>query len=108
MVMEDSAGNKIAIHDQLQLYCPNGLVHHPLISPALSYLGGLCPLLVIESDREVLRDEGIYTAHRAADPASYPIKADVLDVYPRFKDLTPENMVPTPVHLQVYDGTCFS
>lgn len=96
--------NKVEIHSQLQLYCPNGLVRHPLVSAALSYLGGLCPLMVICSDKEVLRDEGIYTAHRAADPAKYTIKQEVLDVYPKFRELTPENMVPTPVHLQVYDG----
>ncbi|VDC05073.1 unnamed protein product [Peniophora sp. CBMAI 1063] len=99
----DPSKPKIEIHSQLQLYCPNALVRHPLVSAALSYLGGLCPLLVIVSDREVLRDEGIYTAHRAADPAKFPIKQEVVDVYPRFKDLAPENMVPTPVHLQVYD-----
>lgn len=103
-VVLEREGEKIEIHSQLQLYCPNGLVRHPLVSAALSYLGGLCPLLVITSDREVLRDEGIYSAHRAANPAKYPIKDEILAVYPRFRDLTPENMVPTPVHLQVYDG----
>ena len=90
VVMEDNAGNKIEIHSQLQLYCPNGLVRHPLVSAALSYLGGLCPLLVIASARAVLRDEGISTAHRAAGPSSYPVKEEVLDVYPRFRNLTPE------------------
>ena len=33
---------------------------HPLVSPALGYLGGLPPLFVVASDREVLRDEIIF------------------------------------------------
>ena len=51
---------RITIAEQLQLYAPNGLLKHPLVSPALSYLGGLPPLFFIASDREVLRDEVIY------------------------------------------------
>jgi acetyl esterase/lipase len=45
---------------QIQLYTTNGLLKHPLVSPVLAYLGGLPPLLVIASDREVLRDEILY------------------------------------------------
>lgn len=54
-------GELLTIEDQVQLYCPNNLVQHPLVSPALSYLGGLPPLFFVISDKEVLRDEGIYT-----------------------------------------------
>jgi acetyl esterase/lipase len=50
----------IVVESQIQLYCPNNLLAHPLISPALGYLGGLPPLLVIASDKEVLRDEIVY------------------------------------------------
>jgi hypothetical protein len=50
----------IEVAQQIQLYAPNGLLSHPLVSPALSYLGGLPPLLFIAGDREVLRDEIIY------------------------------------------------
>ena len=48
------------VDSQIQLYCPNNLLAHPLISPILGYLGGLPPLLVIASDKEVLRDEIVY------------------------------------------------
>lgn len=54
------SGEKLTIEDQVHLYTQNSLIIHPLVSPALSYLGGLPPLLWIESDGEVLRDEGIY------------------------------------------------
>lgn len=33
---------------------------HPLVSPALGYLGGLPPCLFIASDKELLRDEILY------------------------------------------------
>jgi acetyl esterase/lipase len=32
----------------------------PFVSPAMGYLGGLPPLLIIASDAEVLRDEIVY------------------------------------------------
>jgi acetyl esterase/lipase len=54
-------GSEIRIDSQIQLYVSNDLVVHPLVSPALSYLGGLPPMLFIIGDKEVLRDEGIYT-----------------------------------------------
>lgn len=59
LVME--GGETLTIDKQIQLYTQNSLLVHPLVSPALSYLGGLPPLLVIASDGEVLRDEIIYT-----------------------------------------------
>ncbi len=45
------------------LYVHEYFVHifSALVSPALSYLGGLPPLLFIVSDKEVLRDEILYT-----------------------------------------------
>ena len=55
------SGEKLEVKTQVQLYAPNNILNHPLISPALSYMGGLPPLLVIASDAEVLRDEVIYT-----------------------------------------------
>ena len=54
------AGEELAIDGQVHMYAPNYLVSHPLVSPVVSYLGGLPPLLVIASDKEVLRDEIIY------------------------------------------------
>jgi alpha/beta hydrolase fold len=58
---QTAEGKTIEVAQQIQLYVPNGLLKHPLASPALSYLGGLPPLLFIAGDREVLRDEIIYT-----------------------------------------------
>lgn len=58
--LESATGETIEVTQQIQLYAPNGLLKHPLVSPALSYLGGLPPLLFIAGDREVLRDEIIY------------------------------------------------
>lgn len=58
---DDPETETLTITQQIQLYTPNSLLVHPLISPALSYLGGLPPLLFIASDGEVLRDEIIYT-----------------------------------------------
>lgn len=53
-------GEVLSIHQQIHLYTPNFMLPHPLISPVVSYLGGLPPLLVIAGDAEVLRDEIIY------------------------------------------------
>ena len=53
-------GETLTIDGQIHLYAPNYLLTHPLISPVVSYLGGLCPLFVIAGDAEVLRDEIIY------------------------------------------------
>jgi acetyl esterase/lipase len=54
------SGETLTIDDQIHLYTPNYLLNHPLISPVVSYLGGLPPMLVIAGDAEVLRDEIIY------------------------------------------------
>ncbi|KAH8985532.1 lipase/ esterase [Lactarius akahatsu] len=94
----------IEVPQQVQLYAPNGLLRHPLVSPALSYLGGLPPLFFTAGDREVLRDEIIYTAHRAAHPERFPVPSDTKDLYQPFKDDDFEkHMRPTSVHIQVYD-----
>lgn len=60
IVLRTASGEVIEVPQQVQLYAPNGLLKHPLVSPALSYLGGLPPLFFIAGDREVLRDEIIY------------------------------------------------
>jgi acetyl esterase/lipase len=60
LVLRKDDGEVIEVAQQVQLYAPNGLLKHPLVSPALSYLGGLPPLFFIAGDREVLRDEIIY------------------------------------------------
>ena len=50
-------GNDLEIPTQIQIYAPNHLLAHPLVSPVMGCLKGLCPLLVICSDMESLRDE---------------------------------------------------
>jgi acetyl esterase/lipase len=114
-------GATMEIPHQIQLYTTNDLLIHPLVSPAFSYLGGLPPLLVVASDREVLRDEIVYTsviamqtsnlilmgcvirAHRAANPEKYPVTDAVKKLYPTFEGIE-SRMKPTMVHFQIYDG----
>ncbi|KAI0260172.1 hypothetical protein BC834DRAFT_902176 [Gloeopeniophorella convolvens] len=100
--LETPEGEKVEVTQQIQLYAPNGLLRHPLVSPALSYLGGLPPLFFIAGDREVLRDEIIYAAHRAAHPDQYPVSEETKKMYPAFESIE-THLRPTPVHLQVYD-----
>ncbi|KAJ7496886.1 hypothetical protein FB451DRAFT_1209127 [Mycena latifolia] len=98
------SGEELRIDKQVHLYAPNSLLVHPLISGALSYLGGLPPLLVIASDKEVLRDEIIYMAHKAANPEKYPIKDEIRAMYSPLDGIE-KKFGPTKVHLQVYDDT---
>ncbi|KAJ7668682.1 hypothetical protein DFH06DRAFT_1084836 [Mycena polygramma] len=98
------SGEELRVDRQIHLYTQNSLIVHPLISGAVSYLGGLPPLLIIASDKEVLRDEIIYTAHKAANPDKYPIKDDIREMYPPLDGIE-QKFGPTKVHLQVYDDT---
>lgn len=85
-------GTTITIHDQIQMYAPNSLLTHPLVSPINQpTLGGLCPLLVLTGGRELLRDEQLYIAHKAAFPGVFGGAGE----YP-----------PTKVHLQVFEHAC--
>lgn len=54
-------GEGLRVDKQVHFYAQNNLLAHPLVSPALGYLGGLPPLFFIAGDKEVLRDEIIYT-----------------------------------------------
>ena len=112
---------------QFQFYAENRLLRHPLVSPALGYLGGLPPLLFIAGNGEVLRDEIVYTwvtfleigitkltdchtchrAHLAAHPEKFPVSEDVRKFYPTFEGIK-DKMRATPVHLQIYDGKVFA
>ena len=113
----------LTVNDQIQVYAPNNLLSHPLISPCRAYLGGLPPLFFMAGDQEVLRDEIIYTcvrspycpvscfvadlhsrAYRAAHPDKYPIPAESERLYPKITVFAAKNPTPTKVHLQVYDG----
>ncbi|KAL6305246.1 hypothetical protein BKA93DRAFT_825271 [Sparassis latifolia] len=95
-------GQVLTVHDQVHMYTTNDLLVHPLVSPALSYLGGLPPLLVIASEKEVLRDEIIYSAHKAAYPSRYHVNEEARKLYPPLKNIE-QRFGPTKVHLQVYD-----
>lgn len=59
--LQTKSGEQLKIDSQIHLYTQNSLLGHPLVSPALSYLGGLPPLLIIASNKEVLRDEIIFS-----------------------------------------------
>ena len=79
---------------------------HPLVSPILQpSLGGLPPLLIIAGDKEVLRDEILYLAHKAADPDRYPLREGLQD-FTSERGKAAKRYGPTKVHLQVYDGAC--
>ncbi|KAG6897533.1 hypothetical protein C0992_000518 [Termitomyces sp. T32_za158] len=93
------SGDTLSTSNQLHLYTQNNLLTHPLVSPVMSYLGGLPPLLFIASDREVLRDEIIYTAHKAANPEKYPIQDSSRTLYPSLNRIE-DRCEPTQVHLQ--------
>ena len=43
------------------------------------------------------------SAHRAADPAKYPVSEEAKRLYPALVGVE-RRMKPTVVHLQVYDG----
>lgn len=101
-------GKLITIKDQIQLYAANELIVHPLVSTVLQpTLGGLPPLLIQVGGGELLRDEQIYLAHKAASP---------MDYLPDFSRMTPEQQEkareqakkypPTDVKLEVWDDLC--
>ncbi|KAL0640831.1 hypothetical protein Q9L58_000138 [Maublancomyces gigas] len=101
-------GETIILKDQILMYTTNELLSHPLVSPILQgSLGGLPPLLVLTGGGEVLRDEQIYMAHKAADPKAYPTWEGHLDddETGRQKESV-DKWAPTKVWLQIYDDCC--
>lgn len=81
----------------------NRLAHrqlsHPLVSPVLQgSLGNLCPLYIIAGDGEVLRDEVIYLAHRAAHPEDMPVREGVLRDGRRQRENVEKFKKPTKVY----------
>ncbi|KAF2123514.1 alpha/beta-hydrolase [Dothidotthia symphoricarpi CBS 119687] len=99
-------GVQVELKDQIQLYAANHLMTHPLVSPALQpSLGGLPPLLITTGGGELLKDEQIYVAHKAANPMAY--------LPPPSNNQTAEHIQaeaakykPTNVQLQVWDDLC--
>jgi acetyl esterase/lipase len=99
-------GSIVHIKDQIHMYTTNGLLSHPLVSPVLQpSLGGLPPLQVLTGGGEVLRDEQIYLAHKAANPTKYPPGDGHLDEDPTARE-TLAKWKPTDVQLQVWDSCC--
>lgn len=101
-------GKLIEVKDQIQMYASNQLISHPLVSPALQpSLGGLPPLLVMVGGGEMLRDEQIYLAHKAANPTRYPPGDAFLDESPHDHNRNQiDKWKPTDVQLQVWDDLC--
>lgn len=108
VMLVEPGGLSSPIEAQIQLYCTNAQIFHPLCSPALAgSLGGLPPLFILVGDGEVLRDEILYLAHKAANPRAYPLNEALMAEFPinqvqaaRWSD------TPTQVHLQLYDEQC--
>lgn len=99
-------GKIITLKDQIQMYATNQLISHPLVSPVLQpSLGGLPPLLVMTGGGELLRDEQIYLAHKAANPAKYPLGNAYRSQYDP-GDALLHKYPPTPVQLQVWEDLC--
>ncbi|TVY85323.1 AB hydrolase superfamily protein [Lachnellula suecica] len=101
-------GNLVQIKDQIQMYASNQLMSHPLVSPILQpSLGGLPPLLIMVGGGEMLRDEQIYVAHKAANPSKYPPGDAFLDESPHDHNRNQVNRwKPTDVQLQVWEDLC--
>lgn len=101
-------GNLVEIKDQIQMYAHNSLISHPLVSPVLEpSLGGLPPLLIMVGGGEMLRDEQIYLAHKAANPSKYPPGDAFLDESPHDHNRNQINRwKPTDVQLQVWEDLC--
>lgn len=99
-------GETIIIKDQIQMYTTNQLLSHPLVSPVLQpSLGGLPPLLILTGGGELLRDEQIYLAHKAANPSKYSPGELYLQKHPEALE-TITKWRPTNVQLQVWDDLC--
>ncbi|KAG8532922.1 uncharacterized protein KY384_002800 [Bacidia gigantensis] len=96
----------VTIKDQIQMYTTNQLLSYPLVSPVIeTSLGGLPPLLIMVGGGEILRDEQIYLAHKAANPVKYPPGDAFLEDVPNAKEIL-EKYRPTDVQLQVWDDLC--
>jgi len=99
-------GENITIKDQIQMYSTNHMLAHPLVSPVQqASLGGLPPMLIQVGGAELLRDEQMYIAHKAANPTSYPPSQSIMNEYGiRSEDVS--KYPPTDVQLQVWDDLC--
>ncbi|GAA6058771.1 hypothetical protein JCM10212_001887 [Sporobolomyces blumeae] len=107
VLVGEDGGEVVQLYEQVQMYCPNNMLDHPLVSPVnQGNLGGLCPLYICCGSAELLRDEIIHIAHKAASPKSYPPSSKVLETYPTQKAHLEADYPPTMVQLQVFEGGC--
>ncbi|KAF7355480.1 AB hydrolase superfamily protein C4A8.06c [Mycena sanguinolenta] len=105
--MRDPNATPLELHAQIQLYATTEQLTHPLVSPILQgSLGNLPPMYILAGNDEVLRDEIIYLAHRAAHPEKYPVRKGVLLTARRQNANAERFTQPTKVHLQVFDDMC--
>ncbi|KAF9569086.1 alpha/beta-hydrolase [Agrocybe pediades] len=106
VLMENPNATPLELRSQIQLYASTEQLTHPLVSPILQgSLGNLPPLYILGGDGEVLRDEIIYLAHKAAHPEQYPARSGILRSG-RQKENSKKFTKPTKVHLQIFDGMC--
>jgi acetyl esterase/lipase len=99
-------GENITIKDQIQMYSTNHMLAHPLVSPVQqASLGGLPPMLIQVGGAELLRDEQMYIAHKAANPTAYPPSQSIMDEYGMQREDV-SKYPPTDVQLQVWDDLC--
>ncbi|CAJ0760779.1 21256_t:CDS:2 [Entrophospora sp. SA101] len=83
---------------RMQFYVSNEGIAIPYVSPLYAEsLGGLPPILVQTGDGEILRDEDIYFAYKAANPEKYN-----LPHYNAEKFKNSPYKTPTKVVLEVY------
>ena len=102
----DIDGETMEIKRQIHFYASNRMIAHPLVSPVVQpSLGGLPPLYLLCGGGEMLRDEQIYIAHKAANPRIYPPADAILDEYDPNREIL-NKYGPTYVQLQVWDGLC--
>ncbi|GAA5957049.1 hypothetical protein JCM3765_005389 [Sporobolomyces pararoseus] len=107
LIGEEEGGQVIQLYEQVQMYCPNNMLDHPLVSPVnQGSLGGLCPLYIAAGSDELLRDEITYIAHKAADPSAYPPSSDVLEKFPTQRAHLEAEYPPTLVQFQLFEGGC--
>ncbi|KAK0191165.1 alpha/beta-hydrolase [Armillaria mellea] len=107
VLMDNKGDVPLEIKSQIQLYATTEQLTHPSVSPVLQgSLGNLPPLYILAGDGEVLRDEIIYLAHRAACPSEYPVRDGVTKDSTRQSSNSKNFTTPTKVHLQVFDGMC--
>ncbi|KAF2745289.1 alpha/beta-hydrolase [Sporormia fimetaria CBS 119925] len=99
-------GVRVQIKDQIQLYVPNHLLTHPLVSPVLQpSLGGLPPLLIQVGGGELLQDEQVYLAHKAANPSAYLPPPSNHQSAKEIEEKAAKYR-PTDVQLQVWEDLC--